>query len=438
MKQPLVFRRIQAAVAAGLLLHLGSMSALAAGFSLPETSALGTALSNAVVANPEEKGAFAYNPAAMGFHDQSSVSLGVLLIGPDFDLATDTGRYKSNGADWVAAPMIQAALRVHDRWRIGLGVNAPFGLETRWKTGTFPKLSGEMPTPVAPNVTLPLPFGAHPTAAKLEVVALVPTLVYKVSEDLSIGAGLDYYIVDTARLDSSLTSLTGDGDAWGWNASLLYRRGAFSAGAAYHSAATAELEGRYKPLNAALVALGETPPAQTGELDVNLPWRLQLGVRYELTPALAAEFDWTRTGWSEFDKLEAKSKRTGAELFSSRHDWEDTNAYRLGLTYDLLPGTQLRFGYAFDETGQPRDHFSAYIPDNDRHLFSLGLGQDLGKGWAFEVGYMYAKFEDHNYRGGNTYTPVADLGNEINGTDALDGDYEANAHLIALEVSKTF
>jgi len=162
MRQPSVFR-IQAAILGGLCLHLGSATAMASGFSIPEVSALGTAMSNAVVANPEETGAFAYNPAAMGFHDRTSVSLGTLFIGPSFSVDTATGSHDSAGADWITAPLFQAVLRVHDHWRVGLGINAPFGLETRWETGTFPKLSGEAPVTVAPGVTLPLPFGAHLT-----------------------------------------------------------------------------------------------------------------------------------------------------------------------------------------------------------------------------------------------------------------------------------
>jgi len=152
---------------------------------------------------------------------------------------------------------------------------------------------------------------------------------------------------------------------------------------------------------------------------------------------LAVEFDWTRTGWSEFDRIEAKSKASGKTLFTSINKWEDTNTYRLGVTYDIRPGTQLRSGYAFDETAQG-DYFGANIPDNDRHLFSLGVGQDLSQGWALEVGYMYVKFKDRNYQGRNPYTLVADLGEEINGTDAFDGNYKGNAHLFALELSKTF
>jgi len=46
----------------------------------------------------------------------------------------------------------------------------------------------------------------------VKIVALVPTLVYKVNEDLSVGVGLDYYKISSAQLDSQLSSMSGDGD----------------------------------------------------------------------------------------------------------------------------------------------------------------------------------------------------------------------------------
>jgi long-chain fatty acid transport protein len=438
----LIALSVSAAIVGGPGFLINHQAALAAGFSVPEISALGTSTANAVVANPEEKGAFAYNPAAMGFHDDTSVALGALLIGPQFSVKTGSGSHDSAGADWLAAPMIQAAFKVHEQWRAGIGINAPFGLETRWETGTFPRLTGSTPLTLPPGLTLPIPNGPQPTSSKLEVVTLVPTATYKVNEDFSVSAGLDYYKARSARLDSSLTSLTGDGDGWGWNASLLYRHDAWSLGINYHSAATVELDGNYAPLDRNLVFLNRLapgqglPPAQQAELDVNLPWRLQLGVRYAVNDSFAIEFDWTRTGWSQFDKLIVKSSSSGQPLLPPDiNDWKDTNAYRLGLTYDVLPTTQLRFGYAYDETGQDDEHFSARVPDNDRHLFSLGVGQDLGQGWALEAGYMYVMFKDKSYRGSR---PYAGLGTEINGTDAIAGDYEASANLIALEITKTF
>jgi long-chain fatty acid transport protein len=431
-------KAIQLALAGGFGLLLANSAATASGFSVPELSALGTATTNAVVANPEETGTFAYNPSAMGFHDGSSLALGTVLINPKFDVTTQSGNHDSQGADWFAAPIFQAALEVHEQWRVGIGVSAPFGLETRWKLGTFPKLSGSLmvptgaPPPFPPTVSIPT--GSHPTNSKLETVALTPTLVYKVNEDLSLAAGLDYYNAREAKLNSQLARVEGNGSAWGWNASLLFRHHDWSLGASFHSAATVDIEGSYRPLDQTLVVLGALPPGQPVNLDVNLPWRLQLGVRYAVNEALAVEFDWTRIGWSEFDKLDVIGVTDGL-ISSDANNWKDSNAYRFGLTYAIRPTTQLRFGYSYDKTGQGDDYFSVRVPDNDRHLFAIGVGQELGQGWALEAAYMYGSVNERKIR---SNAPYMGLGEEINGTDALDGDYNSSVNLVALEVRKIF
>lgn len=429
------------ALAGGLGLLFGHAVATASGFAVPEVSAAGVGTANALAANPEEPGAFAYNPAAMGFHDTSSIGIGALFIGPSFSVDTDRS-HDSQGAAWIAAPMIQGALRLTDQWRVGLAVNTPFGLETRWDQGTFPPLSGtqlvptNLPPPYPPAV--PVPRGSQPTQSKLEVLDFSPTAAYRVNDDLSLSAGIDYYYAKKAQLNTQLTTLSGEseGGGWGFNLSALYATGPWSIGAAFHSAATLDLEGDLRSTGD-WGALPQ-PPAQGVRLDLDLPWRFQLGARYEVNERLAVELDWTRTGWSLFDELKIKSTSTGDPITSDINAWRDANAYRFAVTYDLQRTTRLRFGYAYDETGQGDDHFSARVPDSDRHLFGIGFGHDLGQGYAIEAGYMYVKFKDRNYRGSKHYIPVRDLGEDVNGTDAINGDYQASAQIFALEVRKTF
>lgn len=422
--------------AMGLVASLSmAPQALASGFAVPEISAAGLGTANALVANPEERGAIPYNPAAMAFHQDSWLALGSLLIGPSFSVNTTSGEHDSDGADWLAAPMVHAALRLNERWSAGFSVNAPFGLETRWETGTFPALTGRIPLPAPPEGPGgSLPASPQPTRSNLEILDITPTLTYAFSETLALSAGADIYWVKSAELNSSITALEGDGTGWGFNLSALYAQGPLSAGLNFHSSATVQVDGTYSALEPALVMLGALPPSQTAELDLNLPWRLQLGVRYQLTPALAVEVDWTRNGWNTFDEIEVTGDLDGATILRDTNDWKDANAYRLGLTYQLQAQTQLRFGYSYDETPQGDAHFSARVPDSDRHLFSAGVRHDLSDGWQLEAGYMYVLFEERDYRGTKAYLG----GSDINGTDAIDGDFDAHAHLLGLEISKSF
>ena len=401
----------------------------ASGFALPDSSAAGIATTNALVANPEELGAIPYNAAAMGFHGGSSVALGGFVIGPSFSVTTASGKHDSQGADWTFLPSFQAAIKLADPWRLGLGLHVPFGLETRWPYGTFPLLSQQRNLgPVT------LPTGNHPTASKLEILDFVPTLAYRVNDNLSLAVGMDVYWAKTAQLDSNLAELSGDGTGFGFNLSAMYRLNAWTLGASFHSASTIDLDGDYTPLNPTMVALGLLQPEQAASLDLDLPWRLQLGLRYEISPTLAAEFDWSHTGWSSFKELEVFGQRSGALIFADTNNWNNASAYRLGLTWQVLPATQLRCGYSYDQAAQDDDYFSARVPDTDRHLFGIGVAQDLGDGFAVEASYLYVMGVDRDYYSSVPYTRTSG----VNGTAAVNGDYERSAPLIGTALSKTF
>lgn len=426
---------VRIALTGGLVALALSPRLEASGFSVPELSAAGLSTANAMVANPNEIGAFAYNAAAMSFHDTSSVALGGLLINMNLSVDNASGRHDSNAPEWVAAPLFQAAVKVSDKWRVGLGATTPFGLETRWDQGTFPLLSGSRTLTIPSVGTISVPTGNEPTTSLLQVLDITPTASYRVNDLVSVSAGLDYYWAKQAELDSSLAELQGRGSGVGWNLGLMFRKDAWSLGASYHSAATVGIDGTYTPLDTTLVVLGALTPGQTAKLDLNLPWRLQLGGRYAISPQFAVEVDWTRIGWSEFDSIEVKTKNGGVVIFNDTNDWEDADAIRLGLTYDIRPTTQLRLGYSYDETGQTDAHFSARVPDSDRQLFSLGVAQRLGQGFTVEAGYMYVLTEDRNYSGDTRY---GGLGTDVNGSTAVAGTYESDVNLFAIEVSKVF
>ncbi|MCG7954641.1 MAG: outer membrane protein transport protein, partial [Candidatus Thiodiazotropha endolucinida] len=167
---------------------------------------------------------------------------------------------------------------------------------------------------------------------------------------------------------------------------------------------------------------------------LELPWRLQVGARYEATEKLAIEFDYTRTGWNKFDTLEVKNEQYGSNIFTSINDFDNASAYRLGVTYDFTKATQLRIGYTYDETPQKDDYFSPRVPDADRQLYSLGVGHTIDDGWTFDVAYMYVDFDKRTVNS----SKAAVAGEELNGTTAVNGTYDSSVHLFGLGVTKTF
>ena len=65
----------------GILLACSPL-AHGSGFRLPELTVPGMALSNAVVADPDERGTYPYNPAAAGLHEENALYAGLILIDP--------------------------------------------------------------------------------------------------------------------------------------------------------------------------------------------------------------------------------------------------------------------------------------------------------------------------------------------------------------------
>ncbi len=411
-------------LAAAVGLAAASPAVLASGFMIPELNATGIGLSNALVANPEEIGAIPYNPAAMGFHDGHTVSGGAMILFPDMLVTTATGTHESGGDDPVFIPHFQGMFSVNDKLRLGLGVQAPFGLESKWEVGTFPGLSAPI-GPLPDGSFLP-PGLFHPTHSKLELVDVVPTVAYRLTDNVSLSVGADYYDARKVLFNTGIVTIRGDGSAWGWNAGAMFNSDDLTLGISYHSAVDIGLEGSFTARGA---------PGIPADAEMNLPSRLQAGIRYAFTDALAVEFDWTHTGWSAFDQLTVTAQGSGTVLTNSDNSWKDANAYRLGLSYNLNPKTQLRFGYTYDEPGQEKEHFSARIPDENRQLFSIGLGHSFGDGWQVEGGYMYVVWDDNNYRSTVPFNPLT---GDSNGTAAINGEYESDVHIFGLSVNKTF
>lgn len=396
----------------GILLACSPL-AHGSGFRLPELTLPGTALSNAVVADPDERGTYPYNPAAAGLHDDNSLYAGLILIDPHLKsdaAATPSGLVESNGESPVPVPNFSAAWHVPDSpLAVNINVTAPFGLETKWPIGNF---SGS-PT--------------DPTHTKVELINLNPNLVYRLGPDTSIAVGADYYYLRETVFDTGVTALEGDGAEWGWNVAFIHRAGDWTLGGSYRSSVEMDVTGTFGlPFGSQALQLpaGTVLPAKTG---IEFPAMLQLGIHYAVDERWSVEFDLERTYWSSFDQLDISAKHPimGWTLVTSDvNNWDDSNAYRLGIRYRSDALNTWRFGYTYDQTPQPELYFSARVPDADRHLFSVGYGRQLTDTLSVDLAYMYVRFEERTVDGATNVT--------------YNGDYESTAHLFGGSLNWTF
>lgn len=403
-------RRVSSALS--LLSSLAIASVHASGFRIPEASVLGLSTSNAVVANPAERGALAYNPAAMSFHDGVNVVAGLVAADPTNEVTTLAGTKASDVDTPFYIPNIVLMGHASPAVSLGLNITSPFGLETNWPNETFPGFAGPID-------------GLEPSRSKLQMANVNPNVAFKLGTNASIAVGVDYYWIKDVRLDTQAIKLSGNGDGVGVNFAFMHTAGDWSTGFSWRSRVTTDIDG-------SVSAGGLAAPTNT---EITFPAMIQVGMRNQATQALALEFDIEHTDWSSFNALVISHSHPGlASPIVSTNAWDDALAFRFGGTLELSGATQLRFGYTRDKTGQEDTHFSARIPDADRHLLSVGIGQDIGN-WQIEAGYMYVRWDDRTV---DSAVPFGAFGGDANGTNAYNGAYKSTAHLFGLGVNGRF
>jgi len=380
-------------------------------------------LSNAVVANTDAKSAIIYNPAIMSMQeDRRALSFGFMGVNLDSHVDPETGTATDSlGDNSIVIPNFYYTSKVSKKWAWGLGLHAPFGLETKWPAGTFGLFNS-------------LGVGAlEPEQSKIEVVNLTPNVSYLINNNNSVSFGVNYYKVQKLVFNTQGIEIHGSGDDFGFTLGYLYKRGDWSLGATYRSEVIVKADG-------SITVQGTSADASA---DLNFPALLQIGLRNQINQKFALEFDIERTYWSSFDVIEINHSLPPAAgiptPITSTNNWKDSNTYRLAGSYQLTTAWQLRFGYTLDETPQSDDYFTARIPDADRQLFSFGVSYKPNS-WEFEAGIMYVKFDNRtiNQPAGSYLSRLQNLDTDPNGTDAYNGTYESNATVIGIGFTKTF
>ena len=405
--------------------------ASAAGFRLPDMSIAGMGAANAMVANPYDVGAMPYNPAAMAFHDGYNLTAGAVMFWSYMDVTNAGGSagidVSRPGSPPAPAAYFSAKLPwLGGRLSAGVALNAPFGQETNWRAGSFPGFAAIGAA------------GAEPARSRIEMFNVNPNLSYRITRDLSVAAGLLYYDVRKAQLDTQGAGLTGEGTGLGWNAAALARLGNFGlgdmrAGVSHRSSVGVNINGQVT-----VPAAGTTGAATTS---VRFPSITQAGVMLKASDRLSVELDVEYTRWSTFDSIVVR--HTNPVLPSpivNTNDWHNSWTFRLGTTYRPMEWLRLRAGYTYDRSPLNPNHFNSRLPDNNRNIFHAGMSLDAPRTWSlplpltFDVGYSYTRFNSRNYTG----APPGTFGADLNGTAVYNGTYKSHVHALGLGLTTRF
>lgn len=401
---------------------------LAAGFALVQQGTAAMGQGNAFVAEANDPSALYYNPAGITQLRRPEVYFATVVNAPDREYHGPHGAFSQTNHRLYHAGSTYLVVPLHERVVMGVGVFAPFGLGTAWPPGW----SGRYLT----------------TLSRLKTYNLNPALAVKLWPNFSLAAGFDalYGKVELKRqlpvmvgqtpLSDGEAALSGDGTGFGFNVGALYEPWpGIKLGLSYRSKIPVNLKGDlHTTLPPPLPAL----PVTSGSARLDLPPSLTFGLCLSRWQPLTFNFDVTWTGWSTFDRLKIDLDRAlpGNGLLTRTlvfpKNWRDAWAWRWGASYQVKENLKVRAGYIYDKTPVPADTLDPQVPDNDRHIFTVGGDLKISRftlGLAYN--YIYMEPRTKNNALGLNGRPLPP-GLQANGT------YKSDVHSLGLSLAVRF
>lgn len=360
-----------------------------------------------------------YNPAGITRLQGSWISGGLSYINPrgrvDFKGGSADGHTSSNAEAPGYVPNLFYVRQQNDRLWWGIGIFSRFGNSTKYD----PEWPGR--------------YNSY--LAKITGLTVQPTVAYKVTDKLSVAAGLD---INYIRLEMSKKipgavaykkglslgtevdhQLDGNNIAFGWNLGFNYdftEQTSFAA--VYRSSIKQKMDA-----DVDLFSIdGSNSPTQAHGA-VTLPDSLTVGLGHKFNEKTRAEIGATYTKWTTYDKLEMTYDNTLRTVCDTK-DWENIWRYQAGIEHRINDRWSIMGGYSYDNSPMPDATMDFMVPTGDRQTISIGFKRrSKNAELTFAWGYMWIKDRVVNA------TKLADvIGGTFKSADVRDN----TAHILSL------
>lgn len=437
------------------------------GFGVYEHNTCAMGRAGVTAARPCADGSAIYfSPAGLAGLMGTRISAGVTLIGAQGNFTDD---FLANRSDLknplIPVPNIYVTHAFSPRLTAGIGLYAPYGLETKWDSANFPGR-----------------FLGYNT--NIRSIYLQPTLGYQVSPKLKFGIGVAYIashlklrqrvdlstqvLPDALRIPAGLpagttfamlgvatgtdfadATLEANGSGFAVNFGAIWQAtDRLSIGGHWLTRKRISYDGdaTFKPVATGLVlpvAVGPLPagtpidavlapefasggPLANGAVStaINMPPQGSLGFAYKMNDQWSFMADYQYVVWGWFSEVDIDFANAGTPAIALHPSNKDTHGFRFGTEYQYNPKVQLRLGYLHHGGASPPQFVTPLLPEGARNEFTLGTGIELSQHFHADLAYQYIKQNDRrgtiNLAAGNT------------------GLYQFSAHLFAAGIALTF
>ncbi|HEV8304208.1 MAG TPA: outer membrane protein transport protein [Gemmatimonadales bacterium] len=437
------------------------------GFGVYEHNSCAMGRAGVAAARPCADGsAIFFSPAGLAGMSGTHLSFGATLIGAQGGFTDDFLAERSDLKNpLIPVPNVYFTRALSPKVTAGIGLYAPYGLQTKWD----------------PNTSAGRFVGYF---TDVRSIYIQPTIGYQVSPKLRLGFGVAYItshlqlkqradlstqlVPDALRIPAGLpvgTTFGSLGVATGTDFADAHLK-ASGTGFAVNFGAIWQVNDRLSigghwltrkridydgdatfaqvltglvlpvavgplpagtPVDAVLAPqFGSGAPLSNGGVSTSImmPPQGSLGFDYKLNDAWSVMADYQYVVWGWFNKVDIDFANPATPDLPLHPGNKDTHGFRFGTEYQYNTKVQLRGGYLYHTGASPAQFVTPLLPEGARNEFTIGAGVELSPHLRTDLAYQYIKQNDRrgtvNLAAGNT------------------GLYQFSAHLFGLGLALTF
>lgn len=366
------------------LLFFSPLCMLGQGYQLNLQGTRQIGMGSTGIANPKDATSLFYNPGSSAFAGSNNVALG---ISPAISKGsfTDANSGKITYADNPVVTPFNASVLLgnpNSRFRYGLAVYTPFGSTMNWEKGSAGRFDVRK--------------------ISLVSVAVQPTVSYKLTDRLGIGAGFVYGYghvniqkdvpVSFSNGDFGTAEINARANSYGFNAGLYYEFSKqFSGGLTYRSALKMKTASGTAKFNVPTGAASNFPD-QGINAKLPLPQVFGVGFSYKPNDKLTINLDGTLSDWTPYDTIHVYygtapvAGESEAELI---RNYKHGFSVRVGGEYKISRQWEARAGFIVSKSPIKDQYVAADVPDANRVNPTLGLSYICSPRWRIDAGFMY-------------------------------------------------
>lgn len=345
----------------------------------------------------QDAAALFFNPGGVSFLKDRSINLGV---SPTFakstflDKSTNQTANTNSPSSFPFAAYGVCGATDSSKLKYGLAVYTPFGSTIQWEDQWMGRF------------TL--------TRLQLQAIFFQPTVSYKLSNKLGIGAGFVYSMgkvnlqkdipVADATGNYGHAELAGKANGFGFNAGIYFKPvEKFSIGLTYRSQVNMKVKDGEATFTVPAALSGNFPNGKfTSSLP--LPQVLTLGLAASPSDKFTLALDINYVGWKAYDTLAFDYETNTSSLADTKsaRKYENTFAFRLGGEYKVIDGLAVRLGIAYGISPVQDGYVTPETPDANRVIYTAGLGYTIKKKFGVNASFYFSSFkrEDTNLETG--------------------------------------